>query len=46
MQLLDECGYEWNSSNTVRLMPNGEEFNLVLETIEEFAPVAEMACEY
>lgn len=44
--LLDECGYEWNSSNTVRLMPNGEEFNLVLETIEEFAPVAEMACEY
>ena len=44
--LLDECGYEWNSSHTVRLMPNGQEFNLVLETIEEFAPTAEMACEY
>lgn len=44
--LLDESGYEWNSSHTVRLMPNGEEFNLVLETIEEFAPIAEMACEY
>lgn len=44
--LLDECGYEWNSAGTVRLMPNGEEFNLVLETIEEFVPVAEMVCEY
>ena len=44
--LLDECGYEWNSSHTVRLMPNGQEFNIVLETIEEFAPTAEMACEY
>lgn len=44
--LLDECGYEWNDSHTVRLMPNGEEFNIVLETIEEFMPVAEMACEY
>lgn len=44
--LLDECGYEWNSAHTVRLMPNGEEFNLVLETIEEFIPMSEMACEY
>lgn len=45
-QLLDECGYQWNSAHTVRVMPNGEEFNIVLETIEEFAPVAEIACEY
>ncbi|MFR8002209.1 MAG: ABC transporter substrate-binding protein [Hydrogeniiclostridium sp.] len=44
--LLDECGYKWNSSHTNRIMPNGKEFNLVLETIEEFAPTAEMACEY
>lgn len=44
--LLDECGYEWNDSHTVRIMPNGEEFNITLETIEEFVPVAEMACEY
>lgn len=44
--LLDECGYEWNSAKTVRLMPNGQEFNITLETIEEFAPIAEMACEY
>lgn len=44
--LLDECGYEWNANKTVRIMPNGEEFNITLETIEEFAPVAEMACEY
>ena len=45
-QLLDECGYEWNDSHTVRIMPNGEEFNITLETIEEFVPMAEMACEY
>lgn len=45
-KLLDECGYTWNSSHTVRVMPNGEEFNIILETIEEFVPVAEMACEY
>lgn len=44
--LLDECGYEWNANHTVRLMPNGEEFNITLETIEEFMPVSEMACEY
>lgn len=44
--LLDECGYQWNSSHTVRLMPNGQEFNIALETIEEFVPVAEIACEY
>lgn len=44
--LLDECGYVWNSAHTVRLMPNGQEFNITLETIEEFAPVAEIACEY
>lgn len=44
--LLDECGYVWNDAHTVRLMPNGEEFNLVLETIEEFVPMSEMACEY
>ncbi|MDE6882109.1 MAG: ABC transporter substrate-binding protein [Lachnospiraceae bacterium] len=44
--LLDECGYEWNAAHTVRIMPNGEEFNIILETIEEFVPVAEMACEY
>lgn len=44
--LLDECGYEWNANKAVRIMPNGEEFNITLETIEEFAPVAEMACEY
>lgn len=44
--LLDECGYEWNSAHTVRIMPNGQEFNIILETIEEFVPVAEMACEY
>ena len=44
--LLDECGYEWNSAHTVRIMPNGQEFNIILETIEEFAPMSEMACEY
>lgn len=44
--LLDECGYAWNAAKTVRVMPNGQEFNIVLETIEEFMPVAEMACEY
>lgn len=44
--LLDECGYEWNAAHTVRLMPNGEEFNLILEASEEFAPISEMACEY
>ena len=44
--LLDECGYEWNSAHTVRTMPNGQDFNIVLETIEEFVPMAEMACEY
>lgn len=45
-QLLDECGYKWNDAKTVRLMPNGKEFNVVLETIEEFAPVSEMVVEY
>lgn len=45
-QLLDECGYKWNDSKTVRLMPNGKEFNIVLETIEEFIPVSEMVVEY
>ncbi|MDO4291936.1 MAG: ABC transporter substrate-binding protein [Eubacteriales bacterium] len=44
--LLDESGYAWNADHTVRLMPNGQEFNLTVETIEEFAPFAEMACEY
>ncbi len=44
--LLDDCGYVWNSSHTVRLMPDGREFNIVLETIEEFAPISEIACEY
>ena len=45
-ELLDGLGYKWNDDHTVRIMPNGEEFNLQLETIEEFAPMAEMACEY
>lgn len=45
-KLLDEAGYKWNADKTIRLMPNGEEFNIVLETIEEFVPVAEMVTEY
>lgn len=45
-ELLDDLGYEWNADHSVRVMPNGKEFNLQLETIEEFAPIAEMACEY
>jgi len=44
--LLDELGYVWNQDHTVRLMPNGKPFNIVLETIEEFVPVCEMAVEY
>ncbi len=44
--LLDECGYPWNASKTARLLPEGKEFSIVLESIEEFAPVSEMACEY
>ncbi|WMJ87591.1 ABC transporter substrate-binding protein [Anaerocolumna sp. MB42-C2] len=45
-ELLDALGYKWNSAHTVRLMPDGKEFNLILETIEEFAPICEIACEY
>ena len=45
-KLLDEAGYKWNASKTVRLMPDGKEFNIVLETIEEFVPVSEMVVEY
>lgn len=44
--LLDESGYTWDSNHTVRLLPDGSEFNIVLETIEEFAPISEMCCEY
>lgn len=43
--ILDELGYTWNSDNTVRLMPNGQPFNIVLETIEEFVPMGEMVSE-
>ncbi|QHQ62829.1 hypothetical protein Ana3638_20280 [Anaerocolumna sedimenticola] len=45
-ELLDACGLKWNSSQTVRLLPDGKEFNITLETIEEFAPISEIACEY
>lgn len=45
-QLLDEAGYKWNAGKTARLMPDGREFNIVLETIEEFIPVSEMVVEY
>lgn len=44
--LLDELGYKWDADKKVRLMPNGKPFNIVLETIEEFVPMSEMAVEY
>lgn len=45
-QLLDELGYKWDAGHTVRLMPNGKPFNVVLETFEEFVPVSQMITEY
>ena len=44
--LLDELGYKWDVDKKVRLMPDGKPFNIVLETIEEFVPMSEMAVEY
>ncbi|HML46556.1 MAG TPA: ABC transporter substrate-binding protein [Clostridia bacterium] len=43
--ILDELGYAWSADGTVRLMPNGQPFNLILETIEEFVPMGEMVSE-
>lgn len=45
-EMLDELGYKWNGDETVRLMPDGREFNLILEVTEEFAPQSEMIAEY
>lgn len=43
--ILDELGYTWNADKTVRLMPNGKPFNIILETTEEFVPMGEMVSE-
>lgn len=43
--ILDELGYAWSTDGTVRMMPNGKPFNIILETIEEFVPMGEMVSE-
>jgi len=43
--LLDEVGLVWNSDQTQRMRPDGQPMFIVLETIEEFAPQAEMIAE-
>ena len=43
--ILDEIGYVWSADGTVRLMPDGKPFNIILETIEEFVPMGEMVSE-
>ncbi len=44
-QRLDSLGCAWDASKTVRLMPNGQPFNIIVESTEEFAPVGEMVAE-
>ena len=44
-QRLDQLGCVWDAGHTVRLMPNGKPFNIILESTEEFAPVGEMVAE-
>ena len=43
--ILDELGYAWSTDGSVRLMPDGKPFNIILETIEEFVPMGEMVSE-
>ena len=44
-QRLDEIGLEWDAAKTQRLRPDGQPLQIVLESIEEFAPMAEMVAE-
>lgn len=44
-QRLDELGCVWDETKTVRLMPDGKPFNIIVESTEEFAPVGEMVAE-
>ncbi len=44
-QRLDSLGCVWDAAKTVRLMPNGQPFNIIVESTEEFAPVGEMVAE-
>lgn len=44
-QRLDEMGLAWDSSHTQRTRPDGKPLVVVLETTEEFAPMAEMVAE-
>ncbi len=44
-QRLDELGCKWDEAKTVRLMPDGRPFNIIVESTEEFAPVGEMVAE-
>ena len=42
---LDALGLTWNAAGDQRLRPDGQPMFIVLETIEEFAPQAEMVAE-
>ena len=44
-QRLDELGLPWNASHTQRMRPDGRPLQIVLESIEEFTPMAEMVSE-
>jgi peptide/nickel transport system substrate-binding protein len=44
-QRLDAMGLGWNASRTQRMRPDGRPLQIVLESIEEFTPMAEMVAE-
>lgn len=43
--LLDEMGLEWDSAQEVRLRPDGQPLQIVLECWEEFCPHSELVAE-
>jgi peptide/nickel transport system substrate-binding protein len=42
---LDEIGLRWNPGRTQRLRPDGQPLSIIVESIEEFAPMSEMVAE-
>lgn len=44
--LLDEMGLGWDRNRQIRLRSDGQPLQIVLETTEEFAPMAELVAEH